>query len=159
MPYCCNGVKYQVMNIVQELLGPQAPDWRDDALCGATDDEGYSLIDAEIFFPVGTPGNAAYDRQVEEAKAICHRCPVSAECLAWSVESGQTTGVWGGTEEQERTSLLRNARLLGMLTTLSYTTSGQIGEELDNIINKIVANERAQQAREARKTKDLQKQG
>jgi WhiB family redox-sensing transcriptional regulator len=51
-------------------------DWRHRAACRAT-------VDPELFFPVGTSGPAL--QQVIEAKTVCHRCPVSAECLRWAL--------------------------------------------------------------------------
>ncbi|MES5817966.1 WhiB family transcriptional regulator [Streptomyces sp. RG80] len=62
--------------------------------------------DPELFFPVGTQGPAL--RDVAAAKRVCARCPVTAECLGWALGNGQTSGVWGGTCEQERVALLRN---------------------------------------------------
>ncbi|MFI7382740.1 WhiB family transcriptional regulator [Streptomyces sp. NPDC049813] len=64
--------------------------------------------DPELFFPVGSTGPALLD--VHEAKTVCHRCPVIAECLEYALETGQTTGVWGGTSETERTPLLKAHR-------------------------------------------------
>ena len=72
-------------------------DWRHHALCR---DE-----DPELFFPIGTAGPAAV--QVEEAKVVCRRCPVTTDCLTWAIESGQDAGVWGGTSEDERRALAR----------------------------------------------------
>lgn len=72
-------------------------DWRHLALCR---DE-----DPELFFPVGSTGPA--ERQVEEAKAVCRRCTVMADCLDWALDTGQDAGVWGGTSEDERRALLR----------------------------------------------------
>jgi WhiB family redox-sensing transcriptional regulator len=40
-----------------------------------------------------------------EAKAICHRCPLEDECLAWALEHNERFGVWGGTSERERRDL------------------------------------------------------
>ncbi|MEE2046582.1 WhiB family transcriptional regulator, partial [Nocardiopsis tropica] len=48
-------------------------DWRHDAACR---DE-----DPELFFPIGNFGPALI--QIEEAKAVCQRCPVSSACLKW----------------------------------------------------------------------------
>ncbi|KOX22200.1 WhiB family transcriptional regulator [Nocardiopsis sp. NRRL B-16309] len=67
-------------------------DWRHDAACR---DE-----DPELFFPIGNFGPALI--QIEEAKAVCNSCPVSAACLRWALDSGQDGGVWGGTSEDER---------------------------------------------------------
>jgi WhiB family redox-sensing transcriptional regulator len=72
-------------------------DWRHDAICR---DE-----DPELFFPVGTSGPALM--QIAEAKTVCRRCPVTEQCLAWALESGQDAGVWGGMSEDERRALKR----------------------------------------------------
>ncbi|MFF7945451.1 WhiB family transcriptional regulator [Streptomyces griseorubiginosus] len=61
--------------------------------------------DPELFFPVGTLGPAV--RDIAAAKQVCARCPVRPECLEWALSTGQTSGVWGGTCEQERDALLR----------------------------------------------------
>ena len=72
-------------------------DWRHEAACR---DE-----DPELFFPLGTPGPA--ELQIQEAKAVCGRCTVTDDCLAWAFESGQDAGVWGGLDEDERRALKR----------------------------------------------------
>ncbi|MEV6957729.1 WhiB family transcriptional regulator [Streptomyces sp. NPDC051207] len=64
--------------------------------------------DPELFFPVGTSGPAL--RDVAAAKRVCARCEVSTECLTFALSSGQTTGVWGGTCEEERADLVRASR-------------------------------------------------
>ncbi|MGP4048945.1 WhiB family transcriptional regulator [Streptomyces sp. 2A115] len=64
--------------------------------------------DPELFFPVGTTGPAL--RDIAAAKRICARCPVAAPCLDWALDTGQTSGVWGGTGEEERAALLRILR-------------------------------------------------
>jgi WhiB family transcriptional regulator, redox-sensing transcriptional regulator len=61
--------------------------------------------DPELFFPIGHTGPAAL--QIEEAKAVCHRCPVMAECRADALARGEEFGVWGGLSEQERRALQR----------------------------------------------------
>lgn len=67
-------------------------DWRHRAACIG--------IDPELWFPVGTGGPALL--QTQEAKAVCARCPVNAECLDWALEMGVSDGVWGGLSENER---------------------------------------------------------
>jgi WhiB family transcriptional regulator, redox-sensing transcriptional regulator len=63
----------------------------------------------ELFFPIGYTGSALV--QVEEAKAVCRRCPVGVDCLNWAIEFNQDAGVWGGLSEGERQALKRrNAR-------------------------------------------------
>lgn len=64
--------------------------------------------DPELFFPLTSAGPAA--GQVTSAKAVCARCPVRSECLDFALESGQDSGVWGGTSEDER-RLIRRQRL------------------------------------------------
>jgi WhiB family redox-sensing transcriptional regulator len=70
-------------------------DWRHRAACR---DE-----DPELFFPIGTTGPALL--QVDEAKAVCRACTVIDDCLSWSLESNQESGVWGGLSEDERRAL------------------------------------------------------
>ena len=72
-------------------------DWRHRALCR---DE-----DPELFFPIGTTGPAL--GQMEQAKTVCRRCPVTESCLDWALRSGQDSGVWGGLSEDERRALKR----------------------------------------------------
>ncbi|MFF4975589.1 WhiB family transcriptional regulator [Streptomyces sp. NPDC001083] len=71
--------------------------WRESAACRS--------VDPDLFFPIGSTGPAL--PQVEEAKAVCRRCPVRDECLCWALDTGQTIGVWGGTSENERRALRR----------------------------------------------------
>ncbi|WP_272027677.1 WhiB family transcriptional regulator [Kocuria rosea] len=72
-------------------------DWRSRAACLEKD--------PELFFPLGDTGPALL--QIEEAKAVCHRCPVMDICLQWALETGQDAGVWGGMSEDERRALKR----------------------------------------------------
>jgi WhiB family redox-sensing transcriptional regulator len=75
-------------------------DWRHRAAC--------RNLDPEIFFPVAEDGPVR-DRETARAKAVCARCPVAAQCLAWALESGQDYGIWGGMTEDERRALRRPA--------------------------------------------------
>jgi WhiB family transcriptional regulator, redox-sensing transcriptional regulator len=63
-------------------------------------------VDPELFFPVGNSGPAL--AQIAEAKAVCGRCPVVAECRDWAVQAGPVDGVWGGTTESERRAMRRH---------------------------------------------------
>ncbi|MGI8532307.1 MAG: WhiB family transcriptional regulator [Geodermatophilaceae bacterium] len=72
-------------------------DWRHRAICR----DG----DPELFFPIGNTGPALL--QIEQAKAVCRRCPVTQDCLTWALETGQDAGVWGGLSEDERRALKR----------------------------------------------------
>ena len=44
-----------------------------------------------------------------EAKAICARCPVIAECLAYALEQREDFGIWGGKDERERRAIRKAA--------------------------------------------------
>jgi WhiB family transcriptional regulator, redox-sensing transcriptional regulator len=74
-------------------------DWRHDAACRE--------VDPELFFPIGNSGPALL--QIEEAKQVCHRCPVTEDCLTWAIDTGQDAGVWGGLSEDERRAYKRRA--------------------------------------------------
>ncbi|GAA2654464.1 MULTISPECIES: WhiB family transcriptional regulator [Streptomyces] len=73
--------------------------WRHEAAC--------RWEDPDLFFPVGTGGPALL--QIEEAKAVCHRCPVRENCLQWALDGGQDLGVCGGMSEDERRTVKRRA--------------------------------------------------
>jgi WhiB family redox-sensing transcriptional regulator len=75
-------------------------DWRHEAACR---DE-----DPELFFPIGNTGPAIL--QIEEAKTVCRRCKVIEPCLKWALETGQDSGGWGGTSEDERRAIKRRAQ-------------------------------------------------
>lgn len=66
--------------------------WRSRAACRG--------MEVDLFFPVGRTGEAV--GEIARAKAICARCPVRRQCLAFALASGQHHGVWGGTSEDER---------------------------------------------------------
>jgi WhiB family redox-sensing transcriptional regulator len=72
-------------------------DWRDRAACRGED--------PELFFPIGSTGRD-YDKQVEDAKAVCSGCPVRIECLDWAYRT-RADGIYGGTTEQERQAVRR----------------------------------------------------
>ncbi|MFZ8998545.1 MAG: WhiB family transcriptional regulator [Ilumatobacteraceae bacterium] len=72
-------------------------DWRDRALCSGTD--------PELFFPVGTTGNAVLS--IDRAKQVCSQCTVTSECLEFALETNQDSGIWGGLSEEERRQIRR----------------------------------------------------
>lgn len=69
--------------------------WRRDAACA---DE-----DPELFF-------AGDDDAVRQAKEVCARCPVRAQCLETALAVNEMHGVWGGMAEGERRRLIRRRR-------------------------------------------------
>ena len=60
-------------------------DWRHHAACL---DE-----DPELFFPVSDRGQGT--RQVALAKAVCARCRVRSECLAYALDDRLKYGIFG----------------------------------------------------------------
>ncbi|MEW2623628.1 WhiB family transcriptional regulator [Streptomyces sp. NPDC048106] len=91
-------------SIVRTTYAPAADlpvntNWRASSACK---DE-----DPDLFFPIGTTGPALL--QIEEAKAVCRRCPVMERCLQWALESGEEHGVWGGLSEGGRRAMKRRA--------------------------------------------------
>lgn len=73
------------------LTLPVPPEWVADALCAQTD--------PEAFFP--DKGGTT-----KPAKRVCADCPVTEQCLAYALATGQRFGVWGGLSERERRRLL-----------------------------------------------------
>ncbi len=65
--------------------------WEEDARC--------NNYDPELFF-------APRARAERRAKAVCARCPVRSECLAFALASRMEFGIWGGMSGRERLSLL-----------------------------------------------------
>ncbi|NUK23717.1 WhiB family transcriptional regulator [Streptomyces lunaelactis] len=62
--------------------------------------------DSELFFPIGNTGLALL--QIEEAKAVCRRCPLMESCLEGALERNEL-GVGGGTDEADRRRIKRRA--------------------------------------------------
>jgi WhiB family redox-sensing transcriptional regulator len=71
--------------------------WRSKALCRDTD--------PELFFPVGTTGQALV--QIDSAKAVCTQCEARVPCLEFALATNQDSGIWGGTSEEERRKIRR----------------------------------------------------
>jgi len=62
-------------------------DWRDRAAC--------RNIDTATFY-------RHRGESIEDAREVCRRCPVRAECLDYALSTGQKYGVWGGMSERQR---------------------------------------------------------
>lgn len=68
--------------------------WQDQAACRGSD--------LSLFF--GPDGESARRKAAREAMAaeFCARCPVLADCDAWSVGRPEHFGFWAGLGEDER---------------------------------------------------------
>lgn len=75
-------------------------DWWQRAACQAAD--------PELFFPVSAAGPAR--EQIERAKAVCASCEVQRRCLRYALDNHKVHGVWGGTTEDERSTLQHRER-------------------------------------------------
>lgn len=78
-------------------LGTADYTWRDEAICRETD--------PDLFFPIGTTGQALL--QIDRAKQVCDECTVQVSCLEFALETNQDSGIWGGTSEEERRDIRR----------------------------------------------------
>ncbi|WP_435813494.1 WhiB family transcriptional regulator [Streptomyces zhihengii] len=61
--------------------------------------------DRDPIFPVGHAGSAPVLLQTNRAKAVCRRCPVRDQCLAWALTQEEVDGIWGGSTEGERRAM------------------------------------------------------
>lgn len=66
--------------------------WKDHALC--------AQIGGDLWFP--EKGGST-----REAKQVCRRCPVTAECLDYALAHQEQFGIYGGLSERERRPLER----------------------------------------------------
>lgn len=64
-----------------------AEPWWGEAVCRG--------VDPDLFFP-------ERGASTREAKAVCARCPVQAECLEFALDTFVKFGIWGGMSERER---------------------------------------------------------
>jgi len=57
-------------------------------------------VDPDLFFPVSSAGKPL--EQADKAKAVCARCLVRLQRLAFALRTRQAHGTWGGLTEEER---------------------------------------------------------
>lgn len=69
-----------------------ATDWRAAGACLSAD--------PDLFFPIAV-GTAA-DDQVSRALRVCGDCQVRRQCLDFAMQTGEASGIWGGTTSEER---------------------------------------------------------
>ena len=80
--------------------------WQKDALC--------AQVDPELWFPDGSAPHGSQSTQ--DAIAICHRCPVIADCLEYALEAEGSQhwrtrhGIYGGLRPVERYSIYVQSR-------------------------------------------------
>lgn len=81
---------------------PRARTWKDCAACAG--------VETAVFFPSGKNGMPT-ESETQYAKTFCDACSVRATCLSHALTHREDYGVWGGLDENERTALIRQARL------------------------------------------------
>ena len=86
----------------EEEQGRSALAWQRQARCkGAL---------AEAFFPpVRVETKDERDYREARAKKVCAACPVTEQCLAHALKTGEVHGIWGGMNEVERRALRSQA--------------------------------------------------
>jgi WhiB family redox-sensing transcriptional regulator len=90
-------------------LGTADYTWRDEAICRETD--------PDLFFPIGTTGQALL--QIDRAKQVCQECTVQVSCLEFALETNQDSGIWGGTSEEERRDIRRRIAARNRIATMN----------------------------------------
>lgn len=81
-----------------ESFSEEDDGWRADAACRGAD--------VELWYPT----RDSKQEDVLAAKETCRGCPVQMACLAYSLDTGQSWGIWGGYGERERRRLRRVLR-------------------------------------------------
>ena len=75
-----------------------AEPWMQAASCASTD--------PEIFFPQGRHEQKQKSTREAAARAVCHRCPVAADCLQFALRH-DVEGMWAATTWLERRAIVR----------------------------------------------------
>jgi WhiB family redox-sensing transcriptional regulator len=106
--------------------------WRDRAACRS--------VDPELFFPVGDRGPALV--QIAEAKAVCARCPVVAQCLSFALVA-VPEGIAGGLTVAERRGLRgQRRRVSGSTVAGADGACGGLPAGVDElVVTRLVAGE------------------
>jgi WhiB family redox-sensing transcriptional regulator len=68
-------------------------EWQKDRAC--------KDVPTELFFPERGESH-------KPALAICNECPVTAECLKYALDHGETVGIYGATTGKQRRSMLKD---------------------------------------------------
>jgi WhiB family redox-sensing transcriptional regulator len=91
------------------FLAPADDRWRQHAKCRDAD--------PEMFFP--EPSDAAMARA---AVAVCRSCPVTEQCLADALHTGERDGIRGGLTPRQRRPLLTAHSARHRQPTTAYST-------------------------------------
>lgn len=68
--------------------------------------------DQALWYPPVDAGRHDRDDDPYEAgRAVCADCPVAVDCLAYAIAAGETLGMWGAHDPDERRRLTRQLRI------------------------------------------------
>ena len=90
--------------MAERMLADWTYGWQFDAACRGEDS---SLFFAPNYFE----RRDEKERRESRARAICERCRVRSDCLAYALKVREPHGIWGGLNELERRQLLRRQAL------------------------------------------------
>jgi WhiB family redox-sensing transcriptional regulator len=97
-----------VLGDTASKLFVQREPWMVESLCK---DKGHLFFSAADYDEGGNaksePGRP---QRIEEAKAICHECPVKWECLEWAIRTDLEHGIAGEMTRNERRKYVRAKR-------------------------------------------------
>lgn len=73
------------------------PNFKNDALCAYAPDP-------DLWFPEEHAGRVKWSQtpSANEARAICRKCPAKDECLEYSIQFIDLSGIWAGMDRYER---------------------------------------------------------
>lgn len=89
--------------------------WRDDASCDG--------VDTGAFFHADGERDPERQTREDDAKRVCHGCPVRVACLDEAFTGPQEYGTWGGMTERERRAA-RGRRALNVPRYLRLRAAG-----------------------------------
>ncbi|SFS97569.1 WhiB family transcriptional regulator [Saccharopolyspora flava] len=92
------------MTATTRLPKPTSESWQWQLRAACRD-----LRTSRFFHPDHERGERRAERE-RQAKAVCRRCPVMAQCREHALRAQEPYGVWGGLGEQERRALLGTRR-------------------------------------------------
>lgn len=125
-------------------------DWRHRAACRDESPEAFFVDAGYLGKRLSREG---FHLAVEEAKAVCRRCPVIDECAEWAFDNDERYGIWGGLTEDERARMRRRAgrkrKEPDHGTTAGYKQHRRLGEKACE--SCLAANRRMAQDFSARK--------
>ena len=84
------GAARLLAGLIRPAGGAGLGEWVHQARCAE--------VDPELWYP--PKGHSG-----KEAKAVCARCEVRRQCLAYAIEADEEHGIWGGLNRAERVRL------------------------------------------------------